>query len=307
LYDARDAQKEYELIRSESRSGISISELEVLHLDRLISPLIQKGQSIHHIYANNRDQFMCSEKTIYNYVDYNLFSARNVDLPRKVRYHLRKKNTNYFKVDKTCRIGRSYNDFLAFTLEHPDIPVVEMDSVMGTIGGKVLLTLHFVQPQLMLAYLRDANDSKSVIDIFDKLYLELQPDLFMQLFPLLLCDNGSEFTNPKAIEYDRQNNKRTSVFYCNPLAPYQKGAAENNHEFIRRILPKGSSFDHLSQEDIDLMMYHINSYGRNKLGDKSPYQAFEFLYGESALKKIGYKIIAPNDIILQPSLLKNKH
>ena len=79
---------------------------------------------------------------------------------------------------------------------------------------------------------------------------------------------------------------------------------ENNHEFIRRILPKGSSFDNLCQDDIQLMMDHINSYGRKKLGDKSPYQAFEFIYGRDVLESLGYKMISANDIILQPSLLK---
>jgi hypothetical protein len=46
----------------------------------------------------------------------------------------------------------------------------------------------------MLAYLRDSNDSQSVIDIFEKLYLELRPDIFSSLTPILLGDNGSEFS-----------------------------------------------------------------------------------------------------------------
>lgn len=262
FYRARDAQNEYELVRTESHSGINISEQEALHLDHLISPLIQKGQSIHHICTHNRDKIMHSEKTIYNYIDLHLFSALNVDLPRKVRYRPRKLTSNHYKIDKLCRVGRTYDDFLFFTRNNPDLPIVEMDTVLGTIGGKVLLTIHFIKPQLMLAYLRDANDSQSVIDIFDDLYMKLQPDLFVQLCPVLLGDNGSEFSNPKAIEYDKQGNRRTSVFYCDPSSPYQKGAVENNHEFIRRILPKGTSFDTLTQEDINLMMHHINSYSR---------------------------------------------
>jgi len=60
----------------------------------------------------------------------------------------------------------------------------------------------------------------------------------------------------------------TSVYYCNPSSPFQKPTVENNHEFIRRVLPKGSSFDDLTQADINLMMEHINSYTREKLNDK---------------------------------------
>jgi len=304
LYIATSAQKEYELIRSESRSGISIDEKEISRLDEIISPLIRKGQSIHHICANNSNSIMCSDKTIYNYVEYNLFSARNIDLPRKVNYRPRKKIAGHFKVDRTCRIGRNYDDFLLFMKEHPDTPIVEMDSVEGVKGGKVLLTIHFVTSQFMLAYIREANTSQSVIDIFDRLYVELSSEIFRNLFPVILTDNGSEFSNPAAIEFDIEGNRRSYIFYCNPSAPYQKGAAENNHELIRRVSPKGRSFNQYNQKDINLMMNHINSYGRKKLNDRSPHSAFSFFHGLDNLAKLDSEYITPNSIILNPQLLK---
>lgn len=246
---------------------------------------------------------MCSEKTIYNYVDYNLFSARNIDLPRKVRYRPRKKAASHFKVDKSCRILRTYDDFLLFMKEHPDTPIIEMDTVEGVKGGKVLLTLHFTDSQFMLAFIRDANTSQSVINVFEYLYQELKPDTFQELFPVILTDNGSEFSNPSAIEFDKEGNRRTYIFYCDPSAPYQKGTAENNHELIRRICPKGHNFNQYSQEDINLMMNHINSYGRKKLNDRSPYSVFCFLHGTDILKKLGAEYIPTNSIILRPELL----
>ena len=97
---------------------------------------------------------------------------------------------------------------------------------------------------------------------------------------------------------------RTKVFYCDPGAPYQKGACEVNHGLIRRILPKGSSFDGLTQEDVFLMMDHINSYKRKKLNNRSPYDAFSFYHGEDLLKKLGCSPVAAGDIILKPRLLK---
>lgn len=306
VYSADIAQKQYEALRSESRIGITIDETEAKRLDDFISPLIRKGQSIHHIYANNADSLMCSEKTIYNYIDANLFTARNLDLPRKVRYRPRKKSVNSFKVDKACRIGRTYEDFLAYMNENPDTPVVEMDSVEGVKGGKVLLTIHFVEPQLMLAFLRDANTSRSVIDIFEKLYSDLGPGVFSRLFPISLGDNGSEFSNPSEIEFDSQGNRRTRVFYCDPSAPYQKGAAENNHELIRRVVPKGHSFNGYNQDDITRMMNHINSYARKKLSDQTPYQVFSFFHGTDVLKRLGVVPIPPNEVMLKPELLRKK-
>jgi len=87
---------------------------------------------------------------------------------------------------------------------------------------------------------------------------------------MILTDNGSEFSNPVRIEYgpDGETIERTKVFYCNSSSPFQKAEIEVGHEFIRRIVPKGKSFDKLEQEDIDKMMNHINSYRRKELNGK---------------------------------------
>lgn len=306
FYFAKDAQTEYEYVRTEARTGIAISEGELNHLNQVVTPLLRKGQSIHHICVNNADSIMYSEKTLYHYIDSGLISARNIDLPRKVKYRPRKKVGLIHKVDRTCRIGRTYDDYRKYMDENHHPLVVQMDSVIGRIGGKVLLTLHFVKAEFMLAFLRDANDSQSVIDIFDGLNECLGMELFQKLFPVLLGDNGSEFSNPRAMECDRTTGEvRTIVFYCDPQCSFQKGAAEKNHEEIRKVLPQGTSFDHLTQKDINLMMDHINSYSRPTLNDKTPYAMFAFLYGEKEIEKLGSILIPPNEICLKPSLLKH--
>ena len=305
FYHAAAAYTEYKDVLSEARSGISLSEEEIKHLDSFVSPLIKRGQSLNHICANNMDSLMVSESTLYRLVDYNLFSARNIDLPRKVRYKPRRHKKN-FKVDKGCRIGRTFEDFQKFMTEHTKLSVTQIDSVEGKKGGKVLLTIHFVKSELMLAFIRDSNDSQSVIDVFERLYLELSPDVFMSLMPVLLGDNGSEFSNPTALEFDCQKNRRTYVFYCDPSSPYQKGSAERNHEFIRLFIPKGESMDVFTREDITLMMNNINSYSRESLGNKSPYEVFSFLYGEDILKRLGCTMIPANKVTLKPSIFRKR-
>lgn len=305
IYDAEHAHlKAHESI-SQSRSGLCVSEEEIARLNKIISPLVQKGQSVHQIYVNYEDELMCSEKTIYNYIDACLFDVRNIiDLPRKVKFRQRYKKPE-FKVDKGCRIGRNYEAFGAFIDKNPDTAVVQMDSVIGTKGGKCLLTIHFVDTSLMIAFLRDANTSKSVTDIFNQLDETWGKKLFNQLFPVILTDNGSEFSNPKAIEYRESFPKlRTRVFYCDAGSPYQKGAIEVNHELIRRVLPKGTSLNQLTQKDISLMMNHINSYKRKKLNNRSPYETFSFYHGEEVLHKLGCSPVAASDIMLKPALLK---
>ena len=133
-------------------------------------------------------------------------------------------------------------------------------------------------------------------------------ELFKKLFPVILTDNGSEFSNPRAIEYgsERFKNLRTRVFYCDAGSPYQKGAIEVNHELIRRVLPKGTSFHHLTQDDIGLMMNHINSYKRKKLNNRSPYETFSFYHGEEVLQKLRCYPVTARDIMLKPALLKKQ-
>lgn len=248
---------------------------------------------------------MVSERTIYRLIDARLISAMNIDLPRKVRYSARKKSSS-LKVDKACRIGRSYDDFNIYMKEHPFLPVTQLDSVEGKKGGKVLLTIHFVKAEFMLAFLRDYNDSQSVIEIFERLYLELRPDRFVEIFKVCLADNGSEFSNPKAMEFDRLGNLRTRIFYCDPSAPYQKGSAERNHEFIRMFLPKGTDLNPYSQKDISLMMDHINSYSRESLGNKCPYDMFSFLYGDKILDLLGCHRIPPQEVTLSRSIFRKE-
>lgn len=304
LYKASYAQREYEQIRSESRSGFALSEAELRQIDDVVSPLLKKGQSLHHIAVHHADKLMKSERTLYTYINSGLFTTRNLDMPRTIRMRPRRNVSRKLKVDKSCRIGRDFSCFKKYMCEHPDASVRQLDSVEGIKGGAVLLTIHFVEQQLQLAFLRQHNDSQSVIDIFNRLYLELRTDIFMDLFPVLLADNGSEFSNPSAIELDTQRNQRTKMFYCNASAPYQKGSCENNHELIRRVIPKGTDIGLYTQEQIDLMMSHINSYSRKKLGNKSPYEVFEFQYGRKTLDAFHLQKIPADEIILSPELLK---
>ena len=303
IYSAKIAQKDYEEILVDSRTGIENSPEEINVIDNIVTPLIKQGQSIHHIHTNNKDTIMVSKKTLYTYIDNGALSVNNIDLPRKVRYRARKKNQMGYKVDKACLEGRRYGDYLKFIKENKDISIVQMDTVEGKKGGKVLLTIHFVDTSFMLMLLRDANDSKSVTQWFRWIYDAVGAEDYKTLLPVLLTDNGSEFSNPIKIENVDDMQKLTNIFYCYPYSAYLKPEVENNHALIRRIITKGSSMDHLSQEDIRLVMSHINSYTRKKLNDQSPYDAFSSRYGFKLIDALGIEKINPNDIILNPSLL----
>ena len=306
FYEADFAFREYLDVLTEARQGLLIDQSEIEYLNSILVPLIkEQGQSIHHALINNKNKIMYSDKTIYKLIDLGLLQVRNIDLPRKVRFRQRKKEITVYKVDKNCLIGRTYEDFLKYMHDNPDTPIVQMDTVEGIKGGKVLLTIHFVTCSFMLAFLRDHNDAQSVIDIFRYLQKILGIDKFKEMFVLILTDNGPEFSNPLEIEFDlNTGEKRTQIFYCNPSSPFEKGSCEVNHELLRRVLPKGTSFDHLTQEDINLMMSHINSYKRKKPNNESPYSIFSTIYGKDTIDKLGIQEIEPNKVNLSTKLLK---
>lgn len=302
VYRANIAHSEYKQKLSESRKGFYIRKAEAKRIEQIIAQPILHGQSVHHVYLAHKDELTISERSIYTYIDGGVFNLKNIDLPRKVRYRVRKKQAEP-KIDRHCREGRTYEDYIAYIKENPSA-IVQMDTVKGGISGKVLLTLHFVTCKFMIAILRDANTSKSVIQTINQLDATRGREKFKELFPVLLTDNGCEFSNPARIEADLNGEMRTRVFYCDRNRPDQKGSIEVTHEFIRRIIPRGQSLECYTQEDINLMMSHINSYGRKRLNDISPYDMFTLLYGQGTAELLGIQKIPYDQINLTPNLLK---
>ena len=303
VYDAGKAHEKARTRLSDVRSGILLSDAELARTDLLVSPLLRNGQSVHHIYLSHKDELFCSEKNLYNLIDQGLLSARNLDLRLKVKRRIPHRKPEH-KVDRACREGRTYADYRRLLDGAPDLPVVQMDSVLGSQEGvKVLLTLFFPRAQLLLCRIRDYNTARSALDAIDALEGLLGEDAFRRLFPVLLTDNGSEFSDPSALERGR----RTRVFYCDPLQSNQKSGIERAHEFIRMVRKKGSSFDDLCQQDIDKLCSHINSYRRDSLIGRCPFDAFEFLYGDGILDKLGVRKVGADEIVLTPRLLPLPH
>lgn len=304
-YQGHKAQRTAQRLLRECRSGVDLTEEERKRIDDIVSPLIKQGQSPWHICQTNKDRLMLSDKTIYKYMDAGLLTAKNVHLRVKVKMKPRKTKPQ-LKIERACREGRTYRDFLAYLNQFPDTPIVEMDTVLGRKGRgePCLLTIHFPNSELMLAYLRQANTASSVTDIFSQLKGNLGYQRFAELFLLLLPDNGSEFSNPSVIEREKDGTVWTQIFYCDPNCAYQKPHIENNHRLLRMIFPKGVSLDGFSQTDVLLAINHINSYARRALGGKTPLQMFTKQYGIETSKLLGLKEIPPNDITLNPSLLQ---
>lgn len=307
-YIAQNADKSSRDLLVSCRQGINQSPADIAMLDDLISPLLAKGQSLAHIYAFHGHEIPCSRKTLYNYIDQGVFTAKNIDLRRKVRYKCkpRKTGTTVSLSAKQFRIGRTYDDFQKFIQSNPDIPVVELDTVEGGRGvsKQVFLTAFFRNCSLMLIFVLPEKSQGEVIEVFDVLTEKLGIKVFQELFPVILTDNGTEFQFPERIECDKNGEIRTKVFYCNPNSSWQKGRIEKNHEYIRYVIPKGKSLDNFDQKDACVLMNHINSEARDSLNGCTPFRLSKMLLNNELHKLLGLQEIPADQVCLKPTLLK---
>ena len=283
-YYAREADNSYKEVKSEARKGINLTPEEVYKINSILTPLIKKGQTINHLYINHPDILDFSKPSFYNYVNNGVFEFSPLDFPRIVKYKKRKNSKNRrTRKEREILINRKYEDFQKFINNHPDFNIVEMDTVEG---------------------LKDQT-TEEVSRIFNILQTLIPYDDYKRLFEVILTDNGHEFFDVLNIECMHSTGEQvTKLFFCDPHMSCQKGMIEKNHEFIRYILPKGSSFKNITQEDCDLFMNNINSLCRDSLNGKSPYEAMLFLCDEYVLKSLNCYYIKPDEVILNDSLLK---
>jgi IS30 family transposase len=280
----------------ESRSGIDSTAEAFQTMIETARPLIKEnGQSIAHIWASHREEFPCSERTFYRYVDLGLGGMKNLDLVAKCRYRPRKKRvTSRFAYPQ----DHTWQDFSALS-EEKRLSTVEIDCVEGArTDTKVLLTMLFKRISFLLVFVLDEHTQACVEEAFDSLHAILE-ETFASVFGLLLADCGHEFQNFGAIE----KGGRTRLYYCEPGRADQKGSIENCHRLLRRIVPKGTSLDGFTRRDAALLASHVNSMPRASLGGASPFDLAHHVIPKELLEGLGLEHIAPDDVVLKPSLL----
>ena len=303
FYLAKQAQKQYEQTLVEAREGTPLNSKTFWDMDKIISDGVKKGQHIYHILkTHNLD---VSSSTVYRHIRKGYLSIAPIDLARAVKFKERRKS-KLPSIPKESKKGRSYEDFLNYLALKQLNSWLEMDTVMGRMGGKVLLTFNLSFCNFIFARLLD---NKTALEVTKHLYdikntLHQADKDFFQLFPVILTDNGGEFARVDDIEMDVRGESK--LFFCDPNRSDQKGRIEKNHTLIRDILPKGTSFDNLTQEDINLICSHVNSVKRAALNGKSAYELFTFTYGEEISKLLGISKIPAEDVCQSSKLLQHK-
>ena len=310
-YSHSIAHNEYMKTLSQYRSHLKITKEQIVSINDIVSPLmIHKHHSINHVFIKHPDILPFSKSTFYKYIDLEILNVKNTDLIRKVRFKI-KKEYDYEPRPKAItkvKVGRFYSDFKDYIELNPNCNIVKMDTVIGTSGGKggkCMLTLLFRQFNFMLIYLLPYKQSKYVTNVFNDLKKILSIEEFRRLFSVILTDNGSEFLDPLSIEIDMNTGEQIChVFYCDPNCSWQKGTLEKNHEYIRYVLPKGTSFASLTQDNCYTLASHINSVPRVSLNNNSPYDCALLYLGKDNIDKFKIKKINDEDINLSIRLFK---
>ena len=305
FYTAKVANQNYQYTLKDSREGVNLNTTELRNLAHILAPLIEQGQSIYQILESHPEITQCA-KTIYTYIEMGLFrdwGITNLSLKRKVKRKIKNKKLKK-RSESADYTGRKYEDYIKFIEENPNVPTTEMDTVYNNANGPYIQTFIFEHTGLMIGILHSEKTAISMASSLDR-FQDILEDDYSKLFSLILTDRGSEFSKPQLFEINHETGEiRTNIFYCDPQTPSQKPHVENNHNFVREILPNGMSWTKLTQEKVDLMFSHINSVPRQSLGGKTPYETFSFFYGTEILNKLNIQKIAKDKVTLKPYLLK---
>ena len=299
-YSAKAAQAKADSRLVESRQGLDMTGHEMMFLAQEVKAGLEKGQSVHHIFAS-RDDLPCSERSFYRHVENESIDVRKMDLRKKVKYKKRAKS----KVNRRetgFYAGREYSDYIALDVEDR-IATVQMDCVEGAEGDKqALLTLHFVALRFQIYLLLAKKDSSHVVAALDWLEELCGQHAFRRLFGLILADRGSEFDDIAGIEKDG----RCSVYYTDPQRPDQKGSCEKAHVELRKVIGKGVSIDGLGLDSwlVAGICSHVNSSMRLSIGNASPMALAKAALPASLLEGLGLELIPANEVETRPKLIE---
>lgn len=307
LYDAVTADQEYKRDLVDYREGIDLTTKERDVIAGIIAPLLKQGQSVYQILSAHPEITQC-EKTIYTYIESGVFKDFGVDNFSLKEQVNRKQFKNKYKkrTEKVSYAGRRYSDYLLFRAEHPDVPTLEMDTVYNDTQGPYLQTFLFEKTAFMIGVIHKSKTCESMSGGVDILQSRLGADLFSLLCSIILTDRGGEFETYRLFEADKDGNSRSNIFYCDPMQSSQKPHVENNHNYVRDIIPNGYPLDNLTQADIDLVFSHINSVPRRALGDRTPFETFSFFYGSNVPGLLNISEIKRDEVILKPQLIFSK-
>lgn len=313
-YDSENASINYHERISNDKKVPKTSLDIITKINKIVSPLVKKGQSVEAILMNH-PEIKLSSLTIRNWIKQGLLDCKLSEF-RMTGRRIPSKQYNYsknkdYKKLSFSKIGHKYNDYRLYLSNNPNALIIQLDTVIGCIDGKKsILTIHIVQHKFQFGIILEHHTKEEVFNKLNELFLKFKQleennglAIYSSFTEVILTDNGPEFD---ALLDFCDIDSNIHVFYCHPLSSFEKGSCERNHILVRYIHYKGWSFDNLEQNDINILFSNINSYPRKSLQKKTPYQSVleDPKLGKEFLDIINISKVNGDDVILNPSLLK---
>ena len=305
FYKADKADKFATDLKKSSRRGPRTNPEQIELINSALTPLIrEKGQSPA-VALFYHPEIEISKTTFYRYVKAGYLELKPIDLQKLVKLKPRVKYDFTPKKLDPIPKEKNYEAFKKWKKENPSTYWVEMDCVESVKESqKTLLTLYFTRYSVQIAFLLPTQSPKCVQDALDSIEKAIGHSNFKHLFPVILTDRGEEFRRHEDLEKSITRGKRTQVFYCDPYNSSEKAFCERNHEFIRMVLPAGTDFTDLTQDEVNTLMQHINSYLR-EAKKLVPIDRVLKEWNPMIIKVFGLQKIYHDDVTLKPCLLND--
>lgn len=141
----------------------------------------------------------------------------------------------------------------------------ESDTVIGKRGTGRIATYVERKYGLLIAH----KTSGGTPEEFNAVTISSFSALPRNMVKSLTVDRGAEFSHYAELE----KSLSTSIYFCDPYSPWQRGSNENTNGLLRQFFPKGFPFDSFSDSDLDAVVSLINHRPRKRLGWRSPAEA----------------------------------
>jgi len=200
-----------------------------------------------------------STKTFYNWTEQGLVKTKNIDFLLKVR-----RSPKSPRKERKKKLGKSIEERPAIVETREEFGHWEGDGIVGK-GQKGFL-ISLVERKLGVGLLFNAKtkEDDKIVEILKGLRAEYGVH-YSEIFKTATFDNGSEFSDSTGMEQSG-----TDICYAHPYSSFERGTNENWNGLVRRFIPKGRSFDNLTNQDLQRICHYINTLPRKRFGYKTP-------------------------------------
>lgn len=289
VYKAEEAWKQHQ--ENKKKSVKKYKAIENTEYMEELASKIRRGISPEVALRTTGEKYgeTISVPTLYLRIDRKKIKCSNLDLRNKLKRQPKEEEKEKRNARSEHRAnGRSYEDLTQEEQTGRKERIGQMDTVIGTPGGKLLLTLLNKETSFLFGIPVENKKQETIIEQLDKIETTIG-DKFKLILEKILTDNGPEFLNYAGIEKSAiKEGKRISLYYANPYASYEKGMIENQHRLIRYFYPKGTDFSKYKNSDIIEKINRINNYPRKKLNWSTPYKEMEKKLGKDIMNKLGF-------------------